>query len=175
MIRDRNDQSHEELTTHIIYECNGKEVVIMMVMVEWGRRGHYNYSNGWFNSFFFCSFVQYETYIGVIPARRLIFNRIWFYICLIVTLHLVLYYRFIIWNVVIFQPENRISINLRYYKINKINGFEKTYDKSNNVLYGFLMSVTCPLICFQIKEPLLILPTWLPVIVMERLHFRSLL
>ena len=79
LIRDKNDQSHEELTTHIIYECNGKEVVIMMVMVEWGRRGHYNYSNGWFNSFFFCSFVQYETYIGVIATRRLISIRNWLY------------------------------------------------------------------------------------------------
>ena len=150
----------------------------MMVMVEWGRRGHYNYSNGWFNSFFFCSFVQYETYIGVIATRRLISIRNWLYesYCTL-NLMLVLQIRYLKCrkSIVWFELENWIWIILYYYEINKINGFEKSYDKSNNVFYGFLMSVTCPLICFQIKEPLLILPTWLPVIVMERLHFRSLL
>ena len=33
LISDNNDQSHEELTTHIIYQINGKEVVMMTVMV----------------------------------------------------------------------------------------------------------------------------------------------
>ena len=119
LIRDKNDQSHEELTTHIIYECNGKEVVIMMVMVEWGRRGHYNYSNGWFNSFFFCSFVQYETYIGVIPTS------IWYQ-----------YYRFNIWNVV-----NR---KIEYQSICVIMKFTKLMDsrrRTTNLIMCCMVSL----------------------------------